>query len=138
MDNKVSKSPWAVAGWSVAYVAIAIVITSVIATAIIGFQWGLLLNIFKIWWPAYLLLLGFVYLIVLLIIKYPLGTISFSLFIVAFLFVLASPKNSEIALKLNSAIYDFADVNLLIGAFTIIAFVLAFYAIYREERKKNQ
>jgi len=137
MDNKVSKPAWLVALWSVVFVAIGIVITSVIATIMIGFQWGLLLNVFKIWWLAYLLIIGFVYFIVLLIIKYPLGTISFSLFIVAFLFVLASPKNNEIALKLNSAIYDFADVNLLIGAFTIIAFVLAFYAIYRE-RKKNQ
>jgi len=137
MDNKVSKSAWLVALWSVVFVAIGIVITSVIATIIIGFQWGLLLNVFKIWWLAYLLIIGFVYFIVLLIIKYPLRTISFSLFIVAFLFVLASPKNNEIALKLNSAIYDFADVNLLIGAFTILAFVLAFYAIYRE-RKKNQ
>lgn len=137
MDNKVSKSAWLVALRSVAYVAIGIVITSVIATIIIGFQWGLLLNVFKIWWLAYLLIIVFVYFIVFFVIKYPLGTISSSLFIVAFLFVLASPKDNEIALKLNSAIYDFVDVNLLIGAFTILAFVLAFYAIYKE-RKKNQ
>jgi len=137
MDNKVSKSDWLVALRLVAYVAICIVITSVIATVIIGFQWGLLLNVFKILWRLYLLIIVVVYFIVFSVIKYPLGTISFSLFIVAFLFVLASPINNEIALKLNSAIYDFVDVNLLTGAFTILAFVLAFCVIYKD-RKKNQ
>jgi len=134
MDNKVSKSAWLVALWSVAYVAIGIVITSVIATIIIGFQWGLLLNVFKVLWLAYLLILVFVYFIVFLVIKYPLGTISTSLFIIAFLFVLASPRDNELASKLNSAIYDFVDVNLILGAFTILAFVLAFFAIYKERQ----
>ncbi len=134
MDNKVRKPAWLVALWSIVPVAIGLVITAFIAVAIIGFKWDLLLNVFRVWWLAFLVIMVFVCVIVFLVTKYPLGTISLGLFIIAFLFILASPKENEIALKLNSAIYDFVDVNLLVGAFTISAFALAFFAIYKERQ----
>lgn len=134
MDNKVSKPAWLVSLWSIVPVAISLVITAFIAVAIIGFQWGLLLNVFRVWWLAFLVIIVFAYVIVFLVTKYPLGTISIGLLTIAFLFILASPKQNEIALKLNSAIYDFVDVNLLVGAFTISAFVLAFFVIYKERQ----
>ena len=137
MDNKASKPAWLVALWSIVFVAISLIVTSFIAVMIIGFQWDLLLHLFKVWWLAYLLILAFVYVIVFLVIRYPLGTILSGLFVVAFLLVLASPKNNDIATRLNAAIRGYVDVSFLIGAFTITAFALAFYAIYRE-RKHNQ
>ena len=137
MGNKVSKPAWLVALWSLVIGAISLIVTSFIAVIIIGFQWGLLLDVFKAWWLAYLLILVFVYVIVFLVIRYPLGTIVSSLFIVAFILVLASPKSNEISTSLNAAIRGYVDVSFLIGAFTIVAFALAFYAIYRE-RQRNQ
>lgn len=137
MDNKASKPAWLVALWSVVIVAISLIVTSFIAVIIIGFQWGLLLDVFKVWWLAYLLILVFVYVIVFLVIRYPVGTIVSSLFVAAFILVLASPKNNEISIRLNAIIRGNVDASFLIGAFTIVAFALAFYAIYRE-RKHNQ
>ena len=137
MDNKASKPAWLVALWSVVIVAISLIVTSFIAVIIIGFQWDLLLHVFKVWWLAYLLILVFVYVIVFLVIKYPLGTIVSSLSIAAFILVLASPKSNEISTSLNAAIRGYVDVSFLIGAFTIVAFALAFYAIYTE-RQRNQ
>lgn len=132
MDKQVRKPAWLVALWAMVPIAICLVITAFTAVAIIGFQWGLLLTVFRVWWLAFLLIMVFVYVIVFLATKYPLGTVSIGLLTIAAIFILASLKENDMAQQLNSAIYSFVDVNLLVGAFTISAFVLAFFAIYKE------
>jgi len=135
MDKKVSKPAWQIALWSIVPVAIVCIIVPFIAVTIIGFDWGLVLNVFKVFWLAFLLVIVFVFGLMFLINRYPLGTITTGLLLIAFLFALASPKGNDIAQKLNSAIYDFADVNLLVGAFTISAFALAFVVAYKRGQK---
>jgi len=137
MNKQVSKPAWLVALWSIAFVAIGLVLAVLITVATIGFQWSLLLTVFSLLWLAFLVIIVFVYILVFLATKYPLGTVSIGLLTIAFIFLLASFKGNDIGQQLNSAIYNLVDVNLLVGAFTISAFVLAFFTIYKQ-RQGNQ
>ncbi len=137
MEKRVTKPAWLLALWSIVLVAIGLVLTVFIAVSIVGFQWGSLLTAFRVLWPAFLVIIGFVYVLVLLVARYPLATVSSVLLTVGFLFLLASLKRNDIGQPLNSAIYDAFDVNLLVGAFTISAFVLALFTIYKEREGKR-
>jgi len=119
------------------YVAVVLVLTVFLAVWIGGFQWGLLLNAFRLLWPLLVGIVLFTYLLVFFAARYPLGTVSIVLLMVGFLFLLASPKGNDFGQRLNSAIYRAVDVNLLVGAFTVFALILALFTIFKEREGKR-
>lgn len=134
MEKQVSKPAWLVALKLIVPIVIIIVLMPFITVAIVGFQWGLLLNVFKVLWLAFLVIIGFVYVLLFLLTKYPFGTVSIGLLCLASILMFASPQGNTFAQQLRSTIQGFVDINYLVASFTIMAFLLAFFSIYKEKR----
>ena len=131
MGNRVRKPPWLIALWSIVPVVLACVSIPFIAVAIIGFECRLVFDVFRVYWLVFLLIIVFVFILMLLVFKYPAGTISTGLLLIAFLLLIASAQENEIAQQLRSIIHKTVELDFVVGAITLLAFALAFSRIYK-------
>lgn len=129
---------WLSAFWSTMPVIIAIILVVFILVAISSFQWHLVLNVFRVLWPAFAVIIAFVYTLFLLTMKYPIGTITTGLMLIAFTLLLASQKGNYIADELRGYITDNFEINYFLGAITVIALALAFSTIRMKDRKSRR
>lgn len=123
--GKPNKPAWLVTLRSIVPLVILLVLLPFILVAIVGFQWHLVLDVFKIWWIAFLVIIVFVYIMMLLISKYPAGTPIVGLLAIAFVFLLASPEKEYVAEKIRESVANTFDINYLVGAVTFFALALA-------------
>jgi hypothetical protein len=126
------KSIWLASLWPTLSVLLAIVLAVFIIITILGFKFNLVLDVFRIFWPVFLAFIGIVYLIILLITKFPLGTLAVVLLALALVFLLASTQRNDIAQQLRLAIEKIVDVNYFVSFITTLAFVAALVGIFKK------
>jgi len=130
MEKTSGKSVWLVALQGIVPLVILLVLMPFVTVVIIaGFQWHLILDVFKFWWLSFLVIIGFVYIMVVLMLKYPVKTPIVLLSATALVFLLASPEQNYVAEKMRAFIANQYDINYLLGAFTFVALALAIATI---------
>ena len=133
-ERIVDRSWWFVALWSTIIIAIAIAITVLTAIVINDFQWHLFPVIMKVFWLTFLVIVVMVDIIIVLITKFPLGTISVTLLATAFIFMLASVQN-PMGQELRSIVSNQVELDYLVASITFMAFFFAIVAIYKVRSK---
>ncbi|MBA7654944.1 hypothetical protein ES703_62839 [subsurface metagenome] len=137
MKEKMKMLPWRIAALATGFTLISIVLVVVIVVGINDFEWRLFPQIFHALWSAFLMILCFVFLVVLVVTKYPLESLTIALLTTALLFIFGSIKEGTIGKQLGPVIYTHLDVNLFSAGITLVAFLLAVYAI-RKSSSSNK
>ena len=129
-DRFTDKSWWVIALWSTLAVTIALAISVLVAVVISGFQWYIFMQILMLWWLAFLILIVLIDVVIVLTVQFPLQTISITLLTFASLFTMASAQNTT-GQALRSFISERLDLDYLVAAITVFAFLLAFVTIVK-------
>ena len=134
MGNKDNKPLWKIILWAIVTPVVAIVLAVFIGVAMTGFQWHLVLEIFKVHWILFVSVIALTFVVVLLMARHPKGTAVTTLLVVGFVFVLASMQDNQIAEKMREYISNTFDINLLLGAITVMSLALAIATISKREQ----
>lgn len=126
--------PWQMALLLSLSAVLAIVVVVFAAAIVDGFSCSLVARLFVSLWPAFLIVVVFVYVIGFFFSWRPAGTVMFSLGVVSLILILASMQDSELAEILRSGINGIVDIKYLGVGITIAAFALAFHAIYESSK----
>ncbi len=131
----IDKRWWVVALWSTAGIIAGLALGVLTAIIISDFQWHLFPQIMSIWWLAFIIIIAVVDMIIVLITKFPLQTISITLLAISFVFMLASAHDAT-GQELRSIISEYVELNYLVASITVFAFWVTFVTIYQTRRKK--
>lgn len=134
MGNKGNKPSWRTILWAIAVPVVAIVITVFIVVAITGFEWHLVLEVFKANWILFVSVIALVAILLLLRTRYPKRAPVVALLVIALVLIFSSSKGNQIAETMRRLINDSFDISFLVGGITVFALAVAIATISEKER----
>lgn len=136
MKNKLDKKSDCRLAWqSVVIVVAAVILTVFISVTLTGFQWGVLLSVFRNLWLILIIFIIVVSGLLFLVMRYPFWTATTIILVFAFIFMFASFNNAPLAQELRDYISKTFNTNFLLGSITFLALVFALATALKNRNK---
>lgn len=119
--------------WPIVIPAAAIVITVFVGVAVAGFEWSLVVELFKRQWVLFLVIFGVVFGLLFLMARDARKVIFIGLLTIAFLFILASLEGGVVSDSIRQFIDGLFDIRYLVGSISVMALALAIFRINKNE-----
>lgn len=132
MKNNVSWAKALIAGlWAILFMLLATVVTAVMSVWVNNWDWNLFPQVYENLWLTFAIIGGFSFILVIVLYKFPVQTISFILSVIALLLIVSSLKNSAISEAIRNYIDSYFEIDYIATGVILVAFLLGFIAIYR-------
>lgn len=128
--------PWKIALWGILGLAAVLVLITFLSAIITGFTWAKLAGLFETFWIAYVVILAFVYILLLMFLSSSYKMMVYSFMGLAVVLVIASAKGNWIADKIRGYIDTNFELNYLMGGIAMFGIVLALSAIRKDIQKR--
>lgn len=134
MENEGKKLGWQTILWAIAVPVIGILGAVFVGVALVGFQWGLVGEVFRAQWILLVSVFALVFVLILLMAKHAVRVAVVGFVLVGVVLVLSSAKGSWISENLRSLIDSAFDITYMASGITVVAFAAAILAISKKEK----